>query len=243
VSCSAAPRGRPVSGDLTYFWIPSPDPEAGRRFYSELFGWTLTPRPGGDGFGIESTSVYGGIVGGRDGNRPYLYFSADDVEDAAAAVRELGGHHGDLSVFDEGVSVDCQYDGVHFGIFRAAGEAEVVASDRWSDLGYFTVPIGDPAEARAFYADILGWEYASDDMDAPYHHVVNCAPPGGLYAEDDGDRPRSYFRVEDIQAALQKVRDLGGTAGTLVESPTGASADCSDDQGIELSLWQPAAGY
>jgi uncharacterized protein len=233
-----------VSGDLTYFWIPSPDPERGAAFYRGLFGWTLEAREQGDGYGIASTTVYGGIVGGREGTRPFLYFATDGVPNAAAAVQEYGGAAGEVSFFSEGVSVDCTYDGVEFGVFRPNEmPPQPSPSNRLGDLGYFTVPIGDPGDARSFYAAVLGWEYEHDDIDAAYHHVVNCAPPGGLYSEDDGKRPRSYFRVADLDIALQKVRELGGEAGARVDSATGASAACRDDQGIELSLWQPAAGY
>jgi predicted enzyme related to lactoylglutathione lyase len=233
-----------VSGDLTYFWIPSPDPERGRAFYSALFGWTLEPREQGDGYGISSTTVYGGIVGGREGTRPFLYFSAEEVRNAAEAVHEFGGHAGEVSEFSEGISVDCTYDGVEFGIFRPAGETQQPPpSNRIGDLAYFTIPVQDAADARAFYASIFGWEYEHDDLDAPYHHIVNVTPPGGLYTGDDGKRPQSYFRVADIAMSLQRVRELGGEAGTAVESPTGLSAACTDDQGIEFSLWQPAAGY
>jgi predicted enzyme related to lactoylglutathione lyase len=233
-----------VAGDLTYFWIPSPDPELGRAFYSGLFGWTLEPRSQGDGYHISSTTVYGGLVGGREGSRPFLYFAADEVRDAVNAVHELGGHAGEISEFSEGISADCSYDGVEFGIFRPAGEWQPPPpSDSWGDLSYFTVPVRDAAEARAFYAAILGWEYEHDDIDAPYHHVLNVIPPGGLVTEDEGTRPRAYFRVEDIEASMQRVRDLGGEVGMPIESVTGVSTDCSDDQGIEFSLWQPAAGY
>jgi predicted enzyme related to lactoylglutathione lyase len=234
-----------VSGDLTYFWIPSPDPEVGRAFYTGLFGWTLEPREQGDGYGITGTTVYGGIVGGREGTRPYLYFATDDdVADAADEVHELGGHAGEVSVFPEGASVDCVYDGVEFGIFRPAGDGFApVPCDRPGDLAYFTIPVRDAGDARSFYAAVLGWEYEHDDIDAPYHHVLNVVPPGGLYTEDDGTRPRSYFRVEDIEASLQLVRALGGDAGMPLESVTGFSANCLDDQGIEVSLWQPAPGF
>ena len=233
-----------MSGDLTYFWIPAPDPERSAAFYRGLFGWTLEPREQGDGYGVSSTAVYGGIVGGREGMRPFLYFSAEDVPNAASAVHEFGGRAGELSVFPEGVSVDCSYDGVEFGIFRPAGEAPEAAPGKAAgDLGYFTIPIGDTGDARAFYGSVFDWEYEHDDLDAPYHHVTNCTPPGGLYTDDDGDRPRSYFRVEDIEIALRRVRELGGEAGMPAESATGVSASCLDDQGIEISLWQPAPGY
>src|SRR5438270_310692 len=82
------------------------DPERGAAFFRGLFGWTLEPRESGDGYGISSTTVYGGIVGGREGTRPALYFSTDDVANAAAAVHEFGGHAGELVEFSEGASVD-----------------------------------------------------------------------------------------------------------------------------------------
>ncbi|HEV7680113.1 MAG TPA: VOC family protein [Candidatus Dormibacteraeota bacterium] len=232
-----------MSGDLSYFWIPSPDPEKGGAFYSGLFGWTLEPRQQGDGYSITSTSVYGGIVGGREGTRPHLYFLVDDVPGAVEEIHELGGHAGEVSEFTEGASAECSYDGVEFGIFRPSGEMELSEGKQWSDLSYFTIPIGDAGDGRSFYAALFGWEYEHDDIDAPYHHIVNVTPPGGLFAEDDGTRPRSYFRVEDIEASMQRVRDLGGEVGMPIESVTGFSTDCSDDQGIEFSLWQPAEGY
>ena len=75
-----------MAGDLIYYWIPSPDPERGRAFYSGLFGWTLEPREQGDGYAITSTSLYAGIVGGRPGTRPFLYFLVDDVSDTCSGV-------------------------------------------------------------------------------------------------------------------------------------------------------------
>lgn len=233
-----------MPGDLTYFWIPSPDPEAGRAFYAGLFGWELEPRGHGDGYSITSTTVFGGIVGGREGDRPYLYFSTDDIFDAADEVHELGGHASEVSSFDEGASIDCVYDDVHFGIFRPAGDAvAAVPSDQLGDLAYFTIPVRDAGDARSFYSALFAWEYEHDDIDAPYHPIMNVQPPGGLNTEDEGTRPRSFFRVADIEASLQRIRELGGEAGMPAESVSGLSADCRDDQGIEFSLWQPAPGY
>jgi len=232
-----------MAGDLAYFWIPSPDPERGHAFYSALFGWTLEPRAQGDGYGIASTSVYGGLVSGRDSTRPFLYFAVDDIVDAVDEVRELGGRAGDPTAFGEGASSHCTYDGVEFGLFRPAGGPQPpIVSDQPGDLGYFVVPVRDAAEGRSFYAAVLGWEYAHDDIDAAYHHVVNVLPPGGLFTGDRGSRPKSYLRVDDIQFSIARLRELGGEAGAPVESANGASVDCRDDQGVEISLWQPAAG-
>jgi uncharacterized protein len=234
-----------MAGDLTYFWIPSPDPERGRAFYGGLFGWNLQPREQGDGFHIEGISVPGGIVGGREGDRPHLYFGVDDLADTVAEVEDLGGHAEEIVEFYEGASSECGYDGVEFGLFRPADglPAKPAPCDKPGDLGYFVVPVDVPDDARTFYAAVLGWEYEHDDIDAAYHHVVNVVPPGGLFTDVEATRPVSYFRVEYLDFAVRRVRELGGEVGESTDSATGSSVDCTDDQGIHFSLWQPAAGY
>ena len=233
-----------MAGDLTYFWVPSPDPERGRAFYTGLLGWTLTPREQGDGYHVDGITVPGAIVAGRDGDRPQLYFGVDDVRDAAGEALELGGHAGEIVEFDQGVSAECSYDGVEFGLFSPAGGlTPATPGDKEGDLAYFVVPVGLPDDARTFYAAVLGWEYENDDIEAAYQHVTNVVPPGGLFTDVRASRPVSYFRVQWLDNAVRRVQELGGEAGAPVDSPTGRSVDCSDDQGILFSLWQPAPGY
>ena len=233
-----------MAGDLTYFWIPSPDPELGRAFYGGLFNWTLAPRDQGDGYHVDGITVPGAIVGGRDGDRAQLYFGVDDVRDAVAEVQELGGRAEEIVEFRYGASTECSYDGVEFGLFRPAeGLGAPAPCDKEGDLAYFVVPIGLPDDARTFYAAVLGWEYEHDDIEATYHHVTNVVPPGGLFTDAKASRPVSYFRVQWLDVAMRRVQELGGQAGAPVESSSGSSADCSDDQGVQFSLWQPAPGF
>ena len=51
------------------------------------------------------------------------------------------------------------------------------------------------------------------------------------------------FVVEDIHAAVAKVRELGGTAEEPTESPSGWSAECRDDQGTLFCLSVLSAAY
>ncbi len=84
-----------MEGEIAYFELGVDDPTKARAFYGELFGWTFTPRPSGQGFAISTPSLPGGVHGGEAGARPYLFFVAffvvDDMETALAKVRELGG--------------------------------------------------------------------------------------------------------------------------------------------------------
>jgi uncharacterized protein len=78
----------PLTGELAFFELGVEDAERGRAFYSALFGWQFTPAHGG--FAIEAP-VPGGIHGGDPGATPYLFFAVDDMDEALARVRELGG--------------------------------------------------------------------------------------------------------------------------------------------------------
>jgi hypothetical protein len=109
-----------------------------------------------------------------------------------------------------------------------------------ADLGYYTIPVKDLARGKRFYGAAFGWTFEPGDR---YAHVGNTTPPGGLVADAAATTPKVWFRVDDVRAAVARVRELGGTAAEPSESPSGWSADCVDDQGTRFSLWQAAAGY
>ena len=106
------------------------------------------------------------------------------------------------------------------------------------DLYYFNLAVADPARAERFYAEVLGWEIHGG-------HIANIsAPPGSVsdyYPNDVG--ARLWFVVDDIQAAVAKVRELGGTATEPTDSESGWSSDCTDDQGTVFCLSVPSAAY
>lgn len=109
------------------------------------------------------------------------------------------------------------------------------------ELGYFTIPVADMKRARAFYGGLFGWQFAPDATNA-YAHVANTSPPGGLH-RSEGSAPQVWFRVDDIQSAVTRVRELGGHADAPQESPSGWSTACRDDQGTQFNLWQAAPGF
>lgn len=110
------------------------------------------------------------------------------------------------------------------------------------DLYYFTLHTPDLARAQRFYDSVLGWQFP----DSRNGHVGNItAPPGGL--DDSGEagnhRAQLYFVVENIDAAVDRVRAAGGSAQTPVHYDSGWSADCTDDQGTAFSLSVPIPEY
>ena len=113
---------------------------------------------------------------------------------------------------------------------------------RQGDLYYFNLPVHDLAKAQAFFGAVLGWRFPS----AQEGHVENIsAPPGSLGAIESQERSGAqlWFVVDDIHAAVTKVRELGGTADEPVLYDSGWSAGCVDDQGTTFYVSVPAAKY
>ena len=107
------------------------------------------------------------------------------------------------------------------------------------DLYYFTLPVQDLARGQRFFSAVLGWRFADPDNG----HVGNItAPPGGLNVSGDAGA-RLWFVVDDIHAAVARVRAAGGTAQEPVFYDSGWSADCVDDQGTMFSLSVPSNAY
>jgi len=99
-----------VAGDLVYFWIPVPDGDRARSFYSGLFGWEFAPGNVPGGFHITNVSPAGGLHGGGEASAPNVCFEVDDIHAGVARVRELGGEADAPQDIESGWFVACRDD-------------------------------------------------------------------------------------------------------------------------------------
>jgi len=113
------------------------------------------------------------------------------------------------------------------------------------ELSFFELGVGDVDRARRFYGGLFDWEF---DTQAGGARIETPNVPGGLHGGDAGATPYLFFRVDDLDAALARVRELGGEIGDDVgDDPDtvarfGRFAMCTDDQGSGFGLHQPPPG-
>ena len=66
-------------------------------------------------------------------------------------------------------------------------------------------------------------------------------PPLGIRSSEGAEPDvQLSYRVDDIAAAVGRVRAAGGRADEPERKPYGLIAECADDQGATFHLWQPA---
>jgi predicted enzyme related to lactoylglutathione lyase len=113
---------------------------------------------------------------------------------------------------------------------------------------HFEIPAGDTAKAREFWGGLFGWEWQTlPDSPSEYHMTRFSEQTGGaIYAPEPGDKrgTRTYFDVDDVNAANARVQELGGEAGEATPVPgMGWFSICKDTEGNEFGLWHtdPAA--
>jgi predicted enzyme related to lactoylglutathione lyase len=104
------------------------------------------------------------------------------------------------------------------------------------DLVYFWIPVPDDEAAKRFYGEVLGWEFEEGHVPAGLQ-VMNTQPPAGIAGGSEASHPQVAFQVGDLEAAMQKVRNLGGEAGEPRPGGEGRSVECRDDQGTSFHIW------
>lgn len=229
-------------GSLFYVTMPGPDVERSATFYTSLFGWEL--HQGNVGYHVANTYPPMGLAS-NDSTESEVWLEVIDIDEAVAKVRELGGTATEPVHYDSGWTSTCtDPNGARFHITvpRTDYRQPARASSQPGELFYWTLPASDAEAAKAFYAELLGWEYGEPGEQGGLH-VSNRQPDGGLGGGREGTAPDLFFRVADLEAAVAKVRDLGGTAEVVAEGPEGRHARCTDDQGVPFGLSQPAEGY
>jgi uncharacterized protein len=81
------------------------------------------------------------------------------------------------------------------------------------DLVYFWIPVPDGEAAKRFYGELLGWQFGPGS-NAEGSQITNTTPHGGISgAAESASHPQVVFRVDDLEAAMERVRELGGETG------------------------------
>lgn len=107
-------------------------------------------------------------------------------------------------------------------------------------LVHFELPADDTARARDFWSSLFGWSFRGWDGPIEYHMTEGVDPGGAIYPADGDERgPIVYFDVDDMDAAIGRVRELGGEADDKQPIPgIGWFARARDTEGNRFSLYQ-----
>ncbi len=117
---------------------------------------------------------------------------------------------------------------------------------------HFEIPFDDGDRARTFYAEAFGWEIA--ELPEGHYAMAQTGPTDGngvptgvgyiaggmLKRESPADRPVITIDVEDIEEALQRIEELGGTVliGRQHVGDRGWRAYFKDVEGNLMGLFQ-----
>ena len=119
---------------------------------------------------------------------------------------------------------------------------EDISGRRYGDVGYLTLMFADGNRAARFYGGLFDWQFEPGHRSGAFH-ISSITPPAGIDTRPGDPQMRLYFRVDDIEAAAARVRELGGQVLAVTDYDSGGNAECVDDQGLRFDLFRPKPGY
>lgn len=249
-----------AEGTPNWVDLQSTDPEAAKTFYSGLFGWRFDdmPVPGGSAYSMALKD--GEFVTALSAQAPQVaeqglpslwntYIAVDDVDSATKTAAESGGTvlMEPFDVMDAGrMSVVADPTGAVVSFWQANQHVGAALVNEPGTLIWNELLTDDGETAYAFYGKVLGVTTEVTDMGTgPYTLLkVGGEMVAGSMAPSMEGLPNHwhvYFAVEDMDASLEKVRQLGGQViNGPMPTPIGPMATISDPQGAVFSLFQPS---
>ncbi|HEV2370334.1 MAG TPA: VOC family protein [Acidimicrobiales bacterium] len=265
-STAASPGAGPARplglrhGDVGHISYQVPDVDRAAAFYGHVLGWTFrTAAAGSPARPVVDTAPMVNVWPASGVPGPMLTWRVDDLDDAVARVRAAGGSVGAANPEPWGRMADCVDDqGMRFGLWEplpedrpgpAAGSSSADEAARAAarnglrpgDTSYVTMEVRDSARARAFYGTVLGWRFHPGRVEDGWG-VDDPLPMVGMAGGSAAPLVVLQFRVDDIHAAVDRVRAAGGSSTDPERYPYGWAAECTDDQGIRFYLGQMAPG-
>jgi len=251
-----APNGAPCWIDLF-----TSDPDKSRTFYEQLFGWTSE----------DAGEEYGGYINFQKDGIPVagcmrndgqsgtpdvwsVYLATDDAKATVDAAAANGGQVlvpamdvmqlGTMALVTDagGAAIGIWQPGLHRG-FGVHGEP---GAPTWFEL--FTRDYDASVE---FYRQVFKWDahVAGDTPEFRYttlgegeSQLAGIMDASAFLPEGVPAHWSIYFGVEDADAALAKITELGGSIVRPAEdTPYGRLAEAADPTGAHFKLIQPPA--
>jgi len=245
-------------GDMSYVSLWVSDLQRASRFYSDVLGWHYaTPaQPFAQlvegqsmSLGLGDLEASASFIRSQGVPLPetmhptaYVVFVVHDLEAAVERVRSAGGAASDPKDQPYGRLSACVDDqGLAFSLHEVPtgmpAPRPPTNGGRQGDVAYLTFYVPDSARARAFYEAVLGYRFEPGRTPGGWE-LRDVAPMSGMM----GGAPRPtivpMWRVDDINAAVERVRAAGGTASEPTHQGYGIAAVCTDDQDMPFNLGQ-----
>jgi len=253
------PNGAPIWIDLV-----SSDTAKSRAFYGELFGWEFGEAQ--EQFGGYTNATKDGLpIAGLMNKTPEMgeipdlwsvYLCTDDIKQVADDVPTNGGTVSvpPMDVADLGtMAVLADAGGAMIGAWQPGEHKGFGLLEEPGTPSWFELHTRDYDASVRFYEKVFGWE-TFVVADAPeFRYTTRADGPGGMLAgvmdaaaflpEGVPAHWSIYFEVDDVDAALARTVELGGSIIRPGEdTPYGRLAQAADSTGALFKLrTSPAA--
>lgn len=233
-----------------------------KAFYQDLFGWTPHDVPAGPGHVYTLWMQGDDLIAGTSEMMPEMkasgmpavwssYIMVDDVDAIAERVPALGGSivMPPMDVLDSGrMAVIQDPSGGTVSFWEARNHKGATLMGEPNSMAWNELLTRAPEPAMKFFTELLGWDYQDMDMgEMGIYHVITVGdqPGGGLMmmpAEVPAQVPphwEVYFAVEDVDAKVAKVIELGGTVMVpATDISVGRFAGVMDRGGAMFTLFK-----
>jgi predicted enzyme related to lactoylglutathione lyase len=222
-------------GDTGYVSVWTPDADRAAAFYGHVLGWTYDPAT----HQVTNTAQHIGLFSVAGPQGMLCCYAVADLEGARQSIVDGGGQAGEVQEFDFGSVLDAtDPSGAAFAVFSPAPGTPRPALNGAGpgELSYITHEVRDSASFRAFYSRFLFWSFEPGRVDDGWQ-IQHTHPMAGVAGGSAQHVTVPMWSVEDVDAAVARVREAGGT---VIDEPSqqayGKSALCADDQGTRFYL-------
>lgn len=235
-----------LAGTPSWVDLGSPDQEASRRFYGELFGWR-TESLGPDAGGYEMFYVGDKAVAGIGPQQqpevpPYwsTYICVTNAEVITESVARAGGmiFMPPIDVFDAGrMAVFADTTGAPFSVWEPKDHAGAELVNEPGTFTWTQLCTHHTDDAKKFYGSIFGWEFIDTQWEANGRPVADLVEMDDKWPETMPSHWMIYFAVDDVEVTSTKAISLGAEVMPPADgTEPGTSAIVIDPQGALFAI-------